>query len=143
MRRATEIIQYALNLRQVYNTRNPFKLAGIFGIETNFSTSNNKDFTARTIKFPNYPTIININSAFNEPARIALCAHELGHALLHNDSINHFATTKKNAFSNVEYEANLFAVALLFDKTDFNIPIDRMSNYTLKSILDYNIRYSK
>ena len=70
---------------------------------------------------------------------MALCAHELGHALLHDDGINHFATTSKNAFTNIEYEANLFAVALLFDENDFNVPLVSMSNYTLKSILDYNI----
>ena len=62
--------------------------------------------------------------------------------MLHDESINHFAITNKNIFTNVEREANLFALALLLDeKTEFqlNMPLVNMSNYTLKSILDYNI----
>ena len=50
-----------------------------------------------------------------------------------------FAVTSKNAFKNVEYEANLFAVSLLFDEEDFNIKMLNMSNYLLKQVLDYNI----
>lgn len=49
------------------------------------------------------------------------------------------AVTSKNAFKNVEYEANLFAVSLLFDEEDFNIKMLNMSNYLLKQVLDYNI----
>ena len=41
-------------------------------------------------------------------SQLVLCAHELGHALLHSDDINNFAVTSKNAFKNVEYEANPF-----------------------------------
>ena len=62
--------------------------------------------------------------------------------MLHDENINHFAITNKNIFTNVEREANLFALALLLDeKTEFqlNMPLVNMSNYTLKSILDYNI----
>ena len=70
---------------------------------------------------------------------MVLCAHELGHALLHSDAVNNFAATSKNAFKNVEYEANLFAVSLLFDEEDFNIKMLNMSNYLLKQVLDYNI----
>ena len=40
---------------------------------------------------------------------------------------------------NVNIEANLFAVSLLFDEEDFNIKMLNMSNYLLKQILDYNI----
>ena len=45
----------------------------------------------------------------------------------------------KNAFKNVEYEANLFAVSLLFNESDFNMKVLNMSNYLLKQVLDYNI----
>ena len=45
----------------------------------------------------------------------------------------------KNAFKNVEYEANLFAVTLLFNESDFNMKVLNMSNYLLKQVLDYNI----
>lgn len=40
---------------------------------------------------------------------------------------------------NVEYEANLFAVSLLFNESDFNMKVLNMSNYLLKQVLDYNI----
>ena len=65
--------------------------------------------------------------------------YELGQALLHSDDINNFAVTSKNAFKNVEYEANLFAVSLLFNESDFNMKVLNMSNYLLKQVLDYNI----
>ena len=55
------------------------------------------------------------------------------------DDINNFAVTSKNAFKNVEYEANLFAVSLLFNESDFNMKVLNMSNYLLKQVLDYNI----
>ncbi|WP_243151768.1 hypothetical protein [Clostridium sporogenes] len=37
-----------------------------------------------------------------------------------------------------EFEANLFAVALLFDQDDLEINL--MDNYILKSLLDMNIK---
>ena len=89
---------------------------------------------AYTIRSDNYPTIIIINGRYEHKSQLVLCAHELGHALLHSDDINNFAVTSKNAFKNVEYEANLFAVSLLFNESDLNI-----SNYLLKQVLDYNI----
>jgi Zn-dependent peptidase ImmA (M78 family) len=55
------------------------------------------------------------------------------------DDINNFAVTSKNAFKNVEYEANLFAVSLLFNECDFNMKFLNMSNYLLKQVHDYNI----
>ena len=68
-----------------------------------------------------------------------MCAHELGHEILHSDDINNFAVTSKNTFKNVEYEANLFAVSLLLNESDFNMKVLNMSNYLLKQVLDYNI----
>ena len=73
-----------------------------------------------------------------------LCAHELGHALLHEDCVNHFAVTNKNVTTHVEQEANLFALALLTSDDideDLCIPLSNMSNYLLKSIMDYNIKF--
>ena len=60
--------------------------------------------------------------------------------MLHEEGMNHFSVNEKNVFTNTEYEANLFAVSLLFDDDQFNMPILEMSNYILKSILDWNIR---
>ena len=85
---------------------------------------------------------ISINNKYSEKAKKILCAHELGHALLHEQCINYFATTSSNVMTNIEFEANLFAVALLADN-DINmklsIPLEKMNNYLLKTIMDYNI----
>ena len=72
-----------------------------------------------------------------------LFTHELGHALLHTEPINHFDVTTKNVHTNVEYEANLFAVALLCNEDEFNMPLAKMSNAVLKSILDCNVSYGQ
>ena len=64
---------------------------------------------------------------------------KIGNLADNTDDINNFAVTSKNAFKNVEYEANLFAVSLLFNENDFNMKVLNMSNYLLKQVLDYNI----
>ena len=129
--RAKEIKNLAEDLRENYNTRNPFELADKFGIKVLISKVLPADKKAYTI--------IIVNGRYEYKSQMVLCAHELGHALLHSDAVNNFAVTSKNAFKNVEYEANLFAVSLLFDEEDFNIKMLNMSNYLLKQVLDYNI----
>lgn len=140
---AQEIISFARNLKEKYETNNPFLIAKYFGIEVLPRDNQIKGFLAQTIKIDGYPTIISINSAYTTTSQKVLCAHELGHALLHENCINHFATTENNVSLNVEREANLFAVALLFDDdidARLSIPLADMNNYLLKEILDYNIR---
>ena len=95
------------------------------------------DRKAYTIRSDNYPTIIIITGRYEHKSQLVLCAHELVHALLHSDDINNFAVTSKN----VEYEANLFAVSLLFNESDFNMKVLNISNYLLKQVIDYNIAF--
>lgn len=137
--KAKDIKKLAEDLRENYNTRNPFELAEKYGIRVVVSKMLPIDRKAYTIRSDNYPTIIIINGRYEHKSQLVLCAHELGHALLHSDDINNFAVTSKNAFKNVEYEANLFAVSLLFNESDFNMKVLNMSNYLLKQVLDYNI----
>ena len=139
MRTKEDIIRYARELRCEYNTSDPYILARHYGIRVGDDLKLGISKKAYTIKMDNYPTTIMINNVYDMRSKIVLCAHELGHALLHDSGISNFASTVKNAFTNDEYEANLFAVSLLFDDKDFNMPITQMSNYILKSILDYNI----
>jgi len=137
-----EIIKLARDFKIHWHTNNPYEIAKRLGIQIIHTKSSLKDFTAHTIKVTGYPTIISINDAFTEFSQKVLCAHELGHAILHEDCVNHFATTTTNASTNVEYEANLFAVALLGDNDLFDnlsIPLENMNNYLLKTILDTNI----
>lgn len=60
--------------------------------------------------------------------------------------MNHFANTSNNILSNVEKEANLFAIALLTNydiDENLSIPLAKMNNYLLKAIMDYNIRFEE
>ena len=124
-------------------TNNPFDIAQHLGIRVIFSDALGKDFTAYTVRFANCPTMITINNNYSDHSKKILCAHELGHAILHSDSgINHFAITNTNINTSVEQEANLFAIALLSDEKTINglsIPLEHLNNYLLKSIIDYNL----
>lgn len=139
---AKDIIALARDITTSWHTNDPYKIAERFGIVVIHRKCCIDGFTAQTIKFAGYPTIISINDAYTEFSKKVLCAHELGHALLHEDCVNHFAVTSKNVTTNVEQEANLFAIALLTDPNmdDLSLPLSSMSNYLLKSIMDYNIK---
>ena len=112
---ADDIIFYARSFIKVWCTNDPYEIAERFGIKVLFRDSVLRDFTAQTVKINGYPTIISINDKYSDFSKRVLCAHELGHALLHGDSINYFATNSRNIRTNVEYEANLFAAHLLID----------------------------
>lgn len=136
--RAQEIIDLANDIKNTWKTKNPFEIAAHLGIEVLFCDSRMKGFTAQTIQTDGYPTIISINKCYSDTGKIVLCAHELGHALLHTGT-NHFKVTEANMRTNVEYEANLFAVALLFEQSELNMSMEKMANSTLRALLDYNI----
>lgn len=135
--RTDEIISFARDIRKNWGD-NPFDIAEKLGIRVNMVAASQTD--AYIIRAEKYPTIINIKNEFSSEGKTVLCAHELGHALLHDDGINRFAGSFEALSLEREYEANLFAVALLFEDEEFNTPIEAMSNYTLKTILDYNIK---
>ena len=135
--RTDEIIAFAQDIRRNWGA-DAIGIAARMGISVVFSKG--KTVRAFTVKNVNYPTIISLPEESNFAARQVLCAHELGHALLHESGVNWFEGTNRTIMNDVEYEANLFAVALLFDERFFNIPFADMSNYMLKSVLDYNLR---
>lgn len=139
--RTNDIIRFAHELKAEFNTDNPFTLAQYYGFRVCLTSGNPDVFKAHTVKLDGYPTIISINQAFSHTGKIFLCAHELGHALLHNNSINHFDPSGRGiTTSDYEYEANLFAVALLVDEQRLNMPLRQMSNAVLKRIIDYNLQ---
>lgn len=140
---AKDIISYARDLKNSWHTNDPYKIAEKLGIIILQRDNCAKEFTAQTIKFSGYPTIISINNTYTDFSKKVLCAHELGHALLHEDSINHFAVINTDRTIDVEREANLFAIALLSDNDideNLNMPLSNMNNYLLKAIMDFNIR---
>ena len=131
----------AHELKAEFNTDNPFTLAQYYGFRVCLTSGNPDVFKAHTVKLDGYPTIISINQAFSHTGKVFLSAHELGHALLHNNSINHFDPSGRGiTTSDYEYEANLFAVALLVDEQKLNMPLRHMSNAVLKRIIDYNLQ---
>ena len=143
---AKDIIALARDIKTSWHTNDPYKIAERLGIVVLHRENCIKEFTAQTIKFDDYPTIISINNAYTDFSKKILCAHELGHALLHEDCVNHFAITTKNVSTNVEQEANLFAIALLTDQdldNKLSLPLSALNNYLLKSIIDYNIKLKK
>ena len=98
MRTKEDIIRYARELRCEYNTRDPYILARHYGIRVGDDLKLGISKKAYTIKMDNYPTTIMINNVYDMRSKIVLCAHELGHALLHDSGISNFAITEKNAF---------------------------------------------
>ena len=141
--RAQQIVKLAKDIRQNWNTSDPYEIARKFGIIVSDRDVDVKGFKAHILKTEGYPAIIAINNAYTERSRKVLCAHELGHALLHWDSINHFSVTEKNLTTSVEYEADLFALALLLDESQLTIPLDKMSSSMIRYIMNYNIHRRK
>lgn len=94
-----------------YNTNNPFYIAESLGVNVIYEELGciygyfDMHFRIKTI---------HINSKINERMHSFVCAHELGHAILHND-INTPFLSKNTLFSIDKYErqANTFAVELL------------------------------
>lgn len=131
-----DIIKLAKKLRNYYQTNDPFKLCEFLNLEVREMNLNPKVYKAYTSNMFGEP-VISINNKFTLKSQKILCSHELGHAILHSDSCcNEFEGNDQQK----EYEANLFAVSLLFDDNQFDLPICKMSNYMLQEILNYNIQ---
>lgn len=131
-----EIINFAHLIKKRFNTRNAIYISKQLGIKlrlTHLKPNIYPAYTTNTGK----TSIINLNDHYTMKSQIVLCAHELGHALMHNDKLINQFNDNHNGY--YEYEANLFAVALLFNEEDLCIDLSEMSNYMLKNLLDSNI----
>ena len=65
--------------------------------------------------------IIGINSSLDDENRRIICAHELGHSLLHPDMNVFFAMTQTNFLTEkFEKEADYFCACLLMDNSVIN-----------------------
>ncbi|MCU4943493.1 ImmA/IrrE family metallo-endopeptidase [Bacillus cereus] len=106
-----DIKEYARKIVEKYTTTNPFEIAKRKNIIVLFEDlGNTLGFynTYKRIKF------IHINNRIDEITQRFVCAHELGHALLHPKANTPFLRNK-TLFSvdRLEIEANTFAVELL------------------------------
>ena len=108
------IKQRVLNLIARHRTRNPFKLARALNIEIIYQDL--RGFFKKILR----RKYIFINSELSEFDQKLVCAHELGHAILHSSNRIQFLidNTKILRKSKIEDEANLFASWLLFPSDD-------------------------
>ncbi|WP_455793575.1 ImmA/IrrE family metallo-endopeptidase [Clostridium butyricum] len=133
-----EIIEFAKEIRNIYHGESVIDVIRQNDIAISFTNLNPKMYPAYTINTGKTTAII-LNNHFNVIQQNILAAHELGHILLHDDKIiNQFGGDNEIQ----EYEANLFAVALLFDENEFNVKFNKLTNYELKYILDHNIKFN-
>ncbi|WP_051226561.1 ImmA/IrrE family metallo-endopeptidase [Butyrivibrio sp. MC2013] len=139
MRRKQEIVEFVTGLKNTYHTSDPFKLAEIFGIKVMESDSGAKWFKAHAVKFRGYTPYIVINVKYTESSKIVLCAHELGHIFLHNETVNNFADVGGRINMEAEYEANLFALALLEDQANLRIAMEEIAPYLLQNIVEQSV----
>ena len=94
-------------------TKNPFKLAKKLNIEIIIQDLGEvRGLFKRVLR----RKFIFINSKLNEFDKILVCAHELGHAILHSSTNYQFLIDNTSLLkrSRLEDEANLFASYLIF-----------------------------
>ena len=106
-----------LNLIARHKTRNPFKLVRLLNIEIVYGDLGEVRGFFKKILRRKY---IFINNKLSEFDQKLVCAHELGHAVLHSSNRIQFLidNTKLLRKSRIEDEANLFASWLLFSGDD-------------------------
>lgn len=134
------IVENARKIIKTFGTRDPFIIAEKLGIQIEYRTYG-KGVKGYCTKVYDRLHIV-INSRFDKKAQNIICAHELGHALLHINVLNpifsaSFEGDQKDA---IEHEANIFAAALLLDEDTLNIKISSMSNYLIKGIFNANLK---
>ncbi len=133
-----------------FGTRDPFEICKCLHIRIHY-----KDLGTALKAYYFYQSRVKniiINSRSEEIVRQILCAHELGHALLHGDLAAMRGFQELNLFNMLiptEYEANLFAAELIIsdealleqlsvpDKSFYNIAKEL---YVPAELLDFKFR---
>ncbi len=115
-----------------YNTRDPFIIADQLGIQLLFEPlASVRGYYSRThrIKF------IHINQDLSREQQRQVCAHELGHAILHAESNTPFLRANTlYSVNKLETEANRFMALLLYPASE--IRNYAQSGYTVYQIAD-------
>lgn len=100
------------HLAMRHGTRDPFRLAKDLGISILYCTLGST--LGYTVTYKRIPVIV-LNEGLNERLMSFVCAHELGHAVMHKNVNTQWL--KRHTFFSIdryEREANTFAVELLF-----------------------------
>ena len=130
-----DILALARSMKNAWGT-DPLYIANKLGIKINEIEGQGAP-SAYIVKQEGYPAVIQMKGCRNLREKAVLCAHELGHYLIHSEC--GFVKFHDNDVDS-EHEANLFAVALMCDEDMFNMPIAKMTGSILRSIMDYNLR---
>ena len=100
-------------------TNNPFEICDALGVFVFYPElpENVQGFYYNVMGYK----IIGINSSLDDEQRRVICAHELGHSLLHPDMNVFFAMKQTNLLTEkFEREADYFSACLLLDKSVIN-----------------------
>ena len=153
MANMTYITQCAEALIKRYDTRDPFELCRELDIRIWYKDLGN-DIQAYFFYQSRIKNIV-INQHTSSISQKILCAHELGHGLLHKElaAMRGFhEATFFDSTSRAEYEANLFAAELLIDDNEL---LERLSGeeqslfdlakglYVPAELLDFKFRILK
>ena len=111
-----QIYDVVENLVEMYETRDPFKLCRDLDMIVLFVPLVRVNGFYQRYEGQD---IIYINESLSDEEKILVCAHELGHAILHNDINTISLTTHISVESKYELEANAFAIQLL--QEDLNL----------------------
>lgn len=106
------------HLKLKYETNNPFELAKSLGILVLYEDLGNiNGYYNKQIRMKQ----IHINCNLNKHEMQFTCAHELGHALLHQNENTHFLRNNTLfSIDKLEIEANKFAMELLLSDEILN-----------------------
>lgn len=121
------IIDVVNGLLETYETLNPFELCDFMDIKIIYSNLGKeiKGFFQRT---PNDYEIIHLNSELVPEEKKYICAHELGHAILHTDlSISFFIENTLQVKNKYEIQADKFAAELLLYDIKSNDEIEGLT----------------
>ncbi|EOW9529611.1 ImmA/IrrE family metallo-endopeptidase [Bacillus cytotoxicus] len=127
-----DIKEFVLYITKKYETTNPFEIARQKEIIVLYDDLGNTLGFYNTYKRFKF---IHINNQIDEITQRFVCAHELGHALLHPKSNTPFLR-KKTFYSvdRLEIEANTFAVELLL--TDEMISQYKNTNLSMQEVAE-------
>ncbi|MGN0335631.1 MAG: ImmA/IrrE family metallo-endopeptidase [Lachnospiraceae bacterium] len=120
MIKRNDISNIVKQITTYYQSQDPFRIAKEMGATVLYVPLKNVNgFYQRYLD----QDLIYVNENLTEEEKILVCAHELGHMVLHNNVNSIFLESIKQVDSVYELEANIFACMLLHENLNFNAEI--------------------